>query len=246
MNQERHRPNGDAGPIGVDPERLPLVDAGRRRLFRGVGGGAGVLLAVSAKSALGSGGVCQSPSAAMSGNTSPRPPGSTCSGGLSPGYWKVPQHSTSWPLAGGIYPTFNITVVTCAAQINDISLANMTNPGTTLGSVFPGLKSALQSVSMWYVLYKPKDTMFGTQGQLLRHLSCAWLNAGYFHSSAAQYPITKAQVIEMWNAVKAGGTYCPSSIPNCPSPWSAAQVIAYIEGMYDINSPIDTPVCKQS
>ena len=64
----------------------------RRRLFRGVPAGIGVLLAVQAKTALGAG-VCISPSAMMSGNASPRPgDGSVCSGGRSPGFWKVPQH----------------------------------------------------------------------------------------------------------------------------------------------------------
>ena len=49
----------------------PPIDVSRRRLFRGAAGGVGVVLAVQAKTALGTG-TCQSPSARMSGNTSPR------------------------------------------------------------------------------------------------------------------------------------------------------------------------------
>jgi hypothetical protein len=237
LEGERHEVTGK--PLAPDTSVASLVNTGRRRLFRGVGGGAGVLMAVSAKSALG-GTVCQSPSAAMSGNTSPRPgTGTTCSGGLSPGYWKVPEHAGSWPAAGGTYPTFDIGVVTCSTTLKDIKTANITNPGTVLGNVFAGAPM----VSMWYVLYNPNDPIFGTKGQLLRALSAAWLNAGYYSGSTALYPITKSQVVDMWNAVKMGGTYCPASMPNCSSPWTADQVKSYIEGMYDTNAPT-VNVCK--
>jgi hypothetical protein len=225
-------------PLPQLPEHRPF-DAGRRRLFRGAGGGAGVLLSVSAKSALGA--VCQSPSAMMSGNTSPRPgSGSTCSGGVSPGYWKVPQHANSWPAAGGVFPTFNVAIDVCATNLNDISQATITNKGTNLQNVFP----AAPDVSMWYVLYNPNDTVFGGKGQLLRHLSAAWLNAGFYTSSAAKYPLTKQQVIDMWNAVKMGGTYCPVGV-TCTRPWTVTDVINYISGMYDLNALSDPPVCKK-
>ena len=59
-------PTTDAEAIGARPEQ-PVLPS-RRRLFKGVAGGAGVLLAVHAKTALGTGvsGACQSPSAMMS------------------------------------------------------------------------------------------------------------------------------------------------------------------------------------
>jgi len=81
----------------------------------------------------------------------------------------------------------------------------------------------------------------------MRHLSAAWLNAGLFTSPTEKYPLTKQQVIDMWNATKSGGTYCPTSIVGgCgANGWSATQVINYISGMYDINaSGIEPDLCK--
>lgn len=244
---------GDQGgsvnaPQVVDAAIAAPVDVGRRRLFRGVGGGVGVLMAVSAKSALG-GGVCQSPSAMMSGNTSPRPgTGSTCSGGLSPGYWVQPQHSPNWSTAGGVFPQVNGTVVTCTTGLNKVAFTDITSQGTTLQSVFTGWAPVgyLGNVSMWWVINAPNDAIFGGAGgvgQLLRHLSCAWLNAGYFQTAAAKYPMTKAQVVDMWLQLKSTGSYCPGGL-TCSKPWSAADVIAYISNMYDVNAPVDN-LCKK-
>ncbi|MDP1902426.1 MAG: hypothetical protein Q8K96_18555 [Rubrivivax sp.] len=242
MNQERHQQDGESGRIDVTPEGLPPVDSGRRRLFRGVGGGAGVLLAVSAKSAIG-GVVCQSPSAALSGNTSPRPGAATCSGGLSPGYWVQPQHAGNWVTAGGVFPTFGGLVVSCDIASAKLKKADIATPGTTLQSLFSGWVPAGTDdpIGMWFAIYDPTNKIFGGGGgigQLLRHLSCAWLNAGYFTSAAALYPITKAQVIDMWTQLKNTGVYCPSSLSGCSVPWTADKVISYIEGLYDINAPV--------
>ncbi|CAM3929884.1 hypothetical protein [Roseateles saccharophilus] len=237
-----------SAPEVVDAALAASVNVGRRRLFRGIGGGAGVLMAVSAKSALG--GSCQSPSAMMSGNTSPRPgTGTTCSGGLSPGYWVQPQHSPNWVTAGGVFPQFDGAVVTCTTSLNKVGFTDITNQGTTLQSVFTGWTpqgSYQGPVSMWWVIDSPNDTMFGGPGgigQLLRALSCAWLNAGYFQSSSAKYPLTKAQVVDMWVQLSTKGGYCPGTL-TCTKPWSASQVVSYIEGMYDQNAPVDN-LCKK-
>jgi len=250
----KNRLEGDQGtppsaPQMVSAASVAPVNASRRRLFRGIGGGAGVLMAVSAKSALG-GGVCQSPSGMMSGNTSPRPgTGTTCSGGLSPGYWVQPQHSPNWQTAGGVFPQFNGTIVTCTTSLNQVSFTDITNQGTTLQSVFTGWtpKGSYQgSVSMWWVINSPNDPMFGGPGgigQLLRHLSCAWLNAGYFQGSAAKYPRTQAQVVDMWVQLNTKGSYCPGSL-SCTKPWTASDVLTYIQNMYDTNAPVDN-LCKK-
>lgn len=249
-----NRLEGDQGvqpsaPQVVSTSSATPVNVGRRRLFRAVGGGAGVLMAVSAKSALG-GGVCQSPSAMMSGNTSPRPgTGTTCSGGLSPGYWVQPQHSPNWQTAGAVFPQFNGTIVTCTTSLNQVSFADISNQGTTIQSLFTGwtpIGTYQGDVSLWWVIKSPNDAMFGGPGglgQLLRHLSCAWLNAGYFQGSAAKYPLTKAQVVDMWGQLRSKGTYCPGSL-SCIQPWTASDVIRYIENMYDTNAPVDN-LCKK-
>lgn len=222
------------------PEGSTLQSPGRRRLVRGAAGSAGVLLSVHAKTALGTG-VCKSPSAVMSGNTSPRPgTGITCSGGRSPGFWKVPQKFSNWAAAGAVPPTFNVTVQECASGMQNLTLASIATQGTLLTAA--GFVGAPAGVGLWAVMAFPTSY---AGGQLMRHLSAAWLNAGYFTSSAAKYPLTKQQVIEMWNATKSGGTYCPSSLGGCgTSGWTSTQVISYISGLYDINSGVENDLCK--
>lgn len=221
----------------------------RRKLFRGASGGVGVLLAVQAKTALGTA-ICKSPSALGSGNTSPRPAGTvTCSGGLSPGYWKVPQHSGTWPLAGAkvIFPTFSTAPVICDANFSVLKLTKMTIAGTTFmvaGFGTPNLAAAATGQtwesSIWSVLASPGS--FAGGGQLLRHLVAAWLNAGYFTSITAQYPLTRVQIIAMWDATKSGGTYATGGGSVA---WTATDVINYISGMYDLNaSGPDPALCN--
>lgn len=229
----------------------PPPDQLRRKLFRGVSGGVGVMLAVPAKTALGTG-LCQSPSAMMSGNTSPRPGnGSSCSGGLSPGYWKQPQHAGSWPVAGATFPTFKKNVDLCTTTgMKALTLDNVKTAGTTFANIgFNGVSikttttSTTWQPSIWAVLAFPGNY---NGGQLLRHLVAAWLNAGKFTSQSQKYPLTQAQVVAMWDATKSGGTYCPSG-SSCTKPWTAADVIAYIDGMYDLNaSGGDPPLCENN
>ena len=213
---------------------------GRRRLFRGAAGGAGVLLTVHAKTALGAG-VCKSPSAMMSGNASPRPgDGTTCSGGRSPGFWKVPQKFQFWGPAGATPPTFKVNVIECASGMQNLTVDNIKTPGTLLTGV--GFAGAPANLGMWAVMAFPTDY---TGGQLMRHLSAAWLNAGYFTANATKYPLSKAQVIAMWNATNGGGLYCPTSLgTTCTPGWTAEQVISYISGMYDINDGVGPDLCK--
>lgn len=221
------------------PEGSTLPSPSRRRLVRGAAGGAGVLLSVHAKTALGTG-TCQSPSAIMSGNTSPRPgTGVTCSGGRSPGFWKVPQKFNYWP-PGTSYPTFKKPVSVCSNGMQGLQLTDVLTQGTLLSSVFPG---ASPTYGLWAVLAFPNDC----GGQLLRHLSAAYLNAGAFNTSAAQYPLTQDQVKNIWVQLNTNGVYCPSSmVGGCGSlAWTQTQVINYISGMYDLNSdlPPDPDLC---
>lgn len=219
------------------PEQQSHPDLLRRRLFRGVYGGVGVLMAVQAKTALGA--ACASPSAILSGNTSPRSgTGSTCSGGRSPGFWKVPQHAGNWSGAGAVFPIFTNPVLVCDSGMKTLTLDVISNQGTTLESV--GLSGGAPSVTgIWAILAFPGSF---SGGQLLRHLSAAWLNAGYFGSVGQQYPLTRPQIIQMWIATRSGGLYCPTSMTCGPSAgWSAQQVITYISGMYDVNASIDDP-----
>jgi len=216
----------------------------RRRLFRGTAGGIGVLLAVQAKTALGTT-TCLSPSAKMSGNQSHAHDNTGCSGGRSPGFWKVPQKFSYWKnttpatLPSGVYE--------CASGLgnlkySDVSLANQ---GTSLNSLFGGATSDSR-VGVWAVLAFPTNAVFGgaERGQLLRALSAAWLNANYFTSDTQRYPLTTDQVKEIWTDLNTSGVYCPGPAATCTNGWNAATVRQYIEGMYDFNSGVEPDLCK--
>lgn len=231
---ERSQPT--AASSGAEPPR--------RRLVRGAAAGVGVLFAVQAKTALG-GGVCQSPSAMISGNQSPREgDGTQCSGGRSPGFWKVPQKFQYWGPAGAVPPTFKpgVIVKECAAGMQNLTNNDLQTPGTLVSSVLPGAPVS-SSTGIWSVLAFPNEYQ---AGQLMRHLIAAWLNAGYFTSGSEKYPLTRQQIVDMWYAVNGGGVYCPGSVAPCGADGMTAQnVIDYISGMYDLNSSIENDICKQ-
>ncbi len=234
-----------------DPQNTPRLDprangpnVGRRRLFRGVAGGTGVLLSVHARTALG-GGICKSPSQILSGNTSPRPgDGSTCSGGRSPGFWMQPQHFPHWRIGGPTPPEFNGQVVDCQSGLGKLKWSDITNQGTTFASVFghePARNGGVSypgAAGLWAVMAFKTDF----QGhELLFHIVAAYLNSKYFTDQATRYPLSPQQVVQMYNAVKSGGQYCPSSFvfQSCPAGgWTSSDVISYIQGMYDINDAV--------
>lgn len=233
----------------------------RRKLLTGSAAGAGVFLAMQAKTALGTTIKCQSPSAMISGNTSPRPDdGTTCSGGRSPGFWKQPQHFLYWAPSGLQYPTFYTAIVPCSQGVGNVSPCDIKTTGTRIGRLFPGAvggNKGVWEVLMWHSSYPTiqgtpgtqgcqvsgNADAFGGQGELLRALASAYLNAGYFGSSSQAYPLTKQQVIDMWNAVKSGGLYCPTGMSCGNNGMDASQIISYITSMYDINSDV-VNLCK--
>lgn len=227
----------------------PAIDVSRRRLFRGAAAGTGVLLSVQARTALGSG-TCQTPSEILSGNTSPRTgDGSVCSGGRSPGFWMQPQHFPHWRAGGPTPPEFNGQVVDCQSGLGQLKWADISNQGTTFAAVFGNEPARNAGVSypgaagLWAVMAF-KNNFQGSE--LLFHIVAAYLNACYFTGSSAKYPMSPQQVKEMYNAVKSGGLYCPTSfvLQSCASGgWTASQVVAYIKGMFDINDAVPN-LCK--
>lgn len=215
----------------------------RRRLFRGTAGGFGVLLAVQAKTALGTT-TCISPSAKMSGNQSHPHDNSGCSGGRSPGFWKVPQKFSYWR---NTTPATLPGVYECASGLGNLKYSDvpLANQGTSLNSIFPGATTNSQ-VGVWAVLAFPTNSVFGgaERGQLLRALAAAWLNANYFTSGTQLYPLTPTQVKEIWTDLNANGVYCPGPATTCTNGWNATVVRQYIEGMYDFNSAVEPDLCK--
>jgi hypothetical protein len=245
-------------PQQENREDTQTVSRRRRRLLTGTLAGSGVLLSIQAKTALG-GTICQSPSAMISGNTSPRPgDGTTCSGGRSPGFWKQPQKFLYW--TGVSYPTFSSNIVPCTSGLGSVSPCDIKTRGTLVGQLFPGAPGGdkgIWEVLMWPTNYpttrykdgkcevKGNRDIFSGKGQLLRALACAYLNAGYFGSTAQSYPMTQQQVKDMWTAVGFGGTYCPSGMSCGTNAMTASQIISYIESMYDINADV-VNLCKQN
>lgn len=240
----------DTAPYGKAQDGL--VYPRRRRILTGSAAGAGVFLAMQAKTALGAG-ICQSPSAQMSGNQSPRPGNLTCWGGRSPGYWKQPQHFLNW--RGLTAPTFNSGVLAsdCQSGIANITPCDiaLNGRGTLLSAIFQNAPA----IGVWEVLVWPSNyptatgvgtgtcaltggnaDVFGDKGQLLRHLACAYLNASA-STDAAWYPITTTQVQAMWDAVSTGVKY---------SGMDAAGIILYISGMYDTGVPDSLEGCKKT
>ncbi|ANQ84152.1 hypothetical protein [Azoarcus olearius] len=234
-NELDSQPNID--PRAAEGLSIRQGNPTRRRLISGAAGGLGVLLAVQAKTALGQQ-VCQSPSAMMSGNTSPRPETPPCSGGRSPGFWKQPQHFSSWAVAGATPPTFKpgVVVQTCVSGMQGLSLKDLKTPGTLASTALGG--SVPGDPGIWAVLAFPNSFV---DGMLVRHLCAAWLNAGYF----PDYAISRTQIQAMWAQLSTNGNYCPGNV-TCTDPMTKDDVKAYIEGLYDFNADLTEPdLCKK-
>jgi len=223
------------------PEMTDRPNPLRRKLFRGAAGGMGVMLAVQSKTALGQTVSCLSPSAKMSGNTSNHNHQySTCSGGRSPGYWKVPQHFIYWRT---VIPATVQGLATCSSGLQGAKYTDISQHGTSLNSIFPGAISD-SAVGIWAVLAFQNNAVFGGQGELLRTLASAYLNASYFKGGAVgQYPVTPDGVKEMWLDLKTNGVYCPGPVAICTNGWSPATVISYIKDMYDFNDAVEPELC---
>ena len=221
-----------------EPSTLPagnaLPSVARRRLFKGAAGSAGVLLSVHAKTALGTG-VCKSPSAIMSGNTSPRPGGGTCYGGKHSHYWKKRSCISDWP-GGCTRPQLatadlGYTIVEGSSTPNGhrlLAVGDVPNgkQGTMMNAVFTGATSGL---SIWAAMAFSDGS---TGAELRRAVCAAYLNSLKFTDTSARYPVTTLQLQQMWDATKSGGTYCPGAIGGCgSSAWTPAQVISYLDGL---------------
>ncbi|HJV27085.1 MAG TPA: hypothetical protein VJ673_15475 [Aromatoleum sp.] len=222
--QEAHE-----APVAATP---PLSVRSRRGFIGAAAGGAGVFLSVQARTALGAVS-CQSPSAAISGNLSAQPASITCTGGNSPTVWKLQDTLSKWP-AGTTPPTFNTPLTDSLGCNNGHSILDpasvIDQPGALVDSILPG---AISNTSAWAVLAFPANY---SGGVLMSHLIAAWLNGG---GSFTSYPIQRFQVVEMWNALKATGIYCPSSM-SCPgnTGMTESEVIAFITQTYDFTSDL--------
>lgn len=231
MTAETHSEANSETPIGAT-----LPSASRRRLFQGVAGSTGVLLAVHAKTALGTG-ICQSPSGRMSGNQSPRPgSGVTCNAGDHPNTCIAPGSSFShWPTTCG-KPSFksdtvntskgNLTFATSKPTgYRDVALADMAGEGLLLSSVVSGAPS----IGLWRAM-STQAPLVGSNRVLLAYLCAAWINGQKYSAASGRFPISDIEIKRMAEMSINGQFYCPSSLLNCgTAAWTPAQVLSYLQ-----------------
>lgn len=235
-------------PSGPDqPQRsTERIATERRRLLKGGAAAAPILMAFTSRAALGSCGVCTSPSRHASLNQfNSAHPGEqqySCTG-RSPGYYKTMQNLDGWPSGVTIpvlkkkdhgnwvsdtngTPPFSRFCAQERMESPGASFISIFGNADTMGPVVPtGSACAVASrpVCLWEILAYPTH-LSTSYAQLARHLI-----AGYFNAlTISNYPVTAAQIIDMWNN-RTG--YCPTS--GCTAPWSASDIIDYLVCTFD-------------
>lgn len=208
----------------------------RRRLLRASLSAGPVLLALRGKSAMATttGGVCRFPSTWASvdpkagGNKAglSHHPGSdpNCSFGRSPGFWRQAQKRCWWPRGAGPKPDSlpcsfggsptGASPEMCAAYLGD---------GTKVNSVFSGASATNKTM---------QQLLCSESGTDAWHYCAALLNAW----TVVNYPLTPAQVIQMWN-----GTFAVGGVT-----WTRARGRTFIEMTYDALNDSTDPVFKVS
>lgn len=217
--EPRKGQNDTAANAPAVPPTVPR----RRRLLGAATGGVGVLLAVQARTALGQA-MCISMSGQMSGNTSPHSDHLVpCEPGFSPGFWRQPKTFREWWSAARVVPpTFKTSVKECTNGQGSLGTDVIDTPGTLVTAVFASAPVGM-NVGIWEVI--ATSTMYDP---LLRHLLCAWLNAGAVNG----YAINREQILDMWSQLSAGKLYCPGDITCNGEGMDAGQVTAMIEATY--------------
>lgn len=177
----------------------------------------------------------------MSGNFSSHPNTINCKSlGLSPGYWKT--HPTAWPagtIAGALPPAGS-----CAINNSDIGTIfdGFSSGGKTFPTAFKckvvsgactiydarqGFNGATQHATMLQIL----NTEGGLNDYAIKALGRATV-ASVLNSLSrgADYPISVAKIIDMFNAVYMnGGKYQV----NATTAWDSDQVLLYFQSLYN-------------
>ncbi|KAB2926761.1 MAG: hypothetical protein F9K30_05705 [Dechloromonas sp.] len=201
MSDSRH--HEDSQPLAGS-----TASESRRRFVRGVGLATPVMLAVSSRSALATGGTCLSPSASASialTNSRPNRDGIGCSG-RSPGFWSQAclsshQHYSYWTMSGASGKLFSTV-------FNDSSAF----PGKTLKDV---LRNGMAG-----------SPSFADPNRLGFHLAAAWCNlqVGFVPSTV----VSLLQLRAMWAGRNLG--YQP--VPGMGEPWYGEKIVKYLETTY--------------
>jgi hypothetical protein len=229
VKRSKDRPDG--------MEILQSVNHGRRRITTG-----GFLAPVIAGSLLSRPVLGQAPynctiSGQISGNTSSHGAPVNCRIGVSPGYWRQAQHE--WP-SDYVFGSGMITGNFKPAAIPTSDGSKQSSEGTLFTT--PGFANVFKIVPKNGGGYRISTSSLGVGNATLLQIACyggndgglvslgraavaSLLNAIHF---APNYPITAAQVVEMFNAVCLVGTYDINSSVS----WNASEVKAYFESLY--------------
>lgn len=242
-------PESSGSNLAGQPEgsSVPPSAGSRRRFIGASAGGVGVLLAVQAKSALGQIS-CLSPSAIVSGNLSHHAGEVVCSAGLSPTDWKLQINLSSWGSVDAPRFKQNVALLDVDGSSYKTGQDISQNPRSVMNSVGALVSAVLpdadvpSSTGIWEFLAFPQNFATLSDCELMRHLIAAWINTNLL----PDYPIKSWHIQEMWQSLRRGGTYCPSSLA-CTGTMglTAAEVISYIKTTYSgTESPL-LYVCKK-
>ena len=242
-------------PIETQSETtLPQVDEKRRRLAKGGLAAPIVLGTLLSRPVLGAAPYNCTTSGQMSGNVSSHGTEVDCNTlGRSPGYWRQPQKD--WPVytygSGMIADNFK----PIAIPTSDGSKQSTEGTLFTTAGFAQGFQIAAETTTMTvkkrgktqtvtetdYKVASYPDVSLGGNATLLQIVAAegndnklvslgraavaSLLNAYHY---APNYPLTPGEVVAMFNAVYAGGTYQV----NATTVWDRDQVMTYFESLY--------------
>jgi len=178
----------------------------RRRFLRGGVGAAPILMTLASRSVLANGPQCFTPSGFISMPTSRHGTQFTCLG-LTPGYWKQPQHFSDWPSP----PYFPIPTV----------VGGKTKPATTFNSVFGTPSPYSSSTTLLDVL----ETMGGPPDDVGRHVAAELLNIKTGRVTVLSIP----QLIAIWRSyINTGGGTVGYFQPTAGVKWLHDDIVNYL------------------
>lgn len=213
-NQERNTANaGKAStPEAHQPAAGPANPA-RRRFARLGAGTSGVILTLASGSGMAQV-VCASPSGSLSlGVSSHQPTGGTSCSGVSPGYWKVDQHS--WPIINTT--TLNVK---SKSSLTTTTTTDQQQRATLFSTVFPNGNTTLYLTGTMQQVLDNNDPSADPYN-LGMHLVAAYLNV-----MSNRISFLNAQTLKnMWYDLITYGHYSPSAGVS----WTAEQVKNYLQ-----------------
>ena len=194
-----------------DQDTRPKVDQRRRMLAKGGLAAPIVLGALMSRPVLGAAPYHCTISGQMSGNVSPRPGADTncASLGKSPAYWR--------DLAAFGTTGVNKTALFTSLGFVDTYWKRNNNQRLVAPNANNSQVATLQQVLANLIANNNPPTNV----PLGRAAIASYLNAIEF---APNYPLSKEEVVAMFNATIGGGTYMNG--------WNSAQVLAYFESLY--------------